>query len=238
MKVNMSLCTGCGQCLKYCPMKAIKIVQHKAEIDESLCAECEVCVRIKACPNGAFEPPTELRWPRSIRSIFSNPLTEFKETGVTGRGTEEMKTNDVTDRFKPGYLGIAVDVGRPNVGTSLRDVEVITSAVAPLGVSFEEKNPVTYLMKDRKTGRLNPEVLQERVISAVVEFTIPEDRLHSVLHALREAAGLVDTVFSVGVIKRVTEDPSSLSLPLGDDLREFQVRPDSKVNVGLGRKAC
>lgn len=237
MNVTAERCNGCGRCLKHCPMKAISIVDRKARINQDRCAECELCYRIGVCESGAFAPATELAWPRSIRSIFSNPLTEFKETGVTGRGTEEMKTNDVTDRFKEGFLGICVDVGRPNVGATLRDVEAITRAVAPLGVAFEDKNPVTYLMIDKATGRLNPEVLDEAVVSAVVEFVIPEDRLPKVLSALERAATEIDTVFSVGVISKVEEDGRIAAL---ERLREmgatFSVRPDCKVNVGLGRR--
>ncbi|MEW6229806.1 MAG: 4Fe-4S dicluster domain-containing protein, partial [Bacillota bacterium] len=191
MNIIDERCTGCAGCLKYCPMKAISIVERKARIDHDRCAECDLCYRIGVCPSKAFAPDQDLPWPRSIRSILSNPLTEFKETGVTGRGTEEMKTNEVTDRFKEGFLGICIDVGRPNVGARLRDVEVITRAVAPLGVAFEEKNPVTYLMVDKKTGRLNPEVLNEAVVSAVVEFVIPEALLANILASLRDCASKV-----------------------------------------------
>ena len=152
-----------------------------------------------------------------------------------------MKTNDVTDRFKEGFLGIAVDVGRPNLGTTLRDVDVVSRAVAPIGVAFEAKNPLTYLMKDRSTGALDPEVLGEAVVSAIVEFIIPEAKLPAVLDALREAATRIDTVFSAGVICRVKKDGSVPALGLMDSYNSgrsgppLQIRPDSKVNVGLGR---
>ncbi len=237
MNVMAERCTGCGLCLKHCPMRAIKITARKARVDQDLCAECEVCYRVGVCTEDAFEPARELAWPRSIRSIFSNPLTEFKETGVTGRGTEEMKTNDVTGRFRSSMLGVCVDVGRPNVGATLKDVEVITRAVAPLGVEFEGKNPVTYVMRDRASGQLDPAVLSERVVSAVVEFTIPPEKLRGVLEALQAVAPVVDTVFSVGVICRMEDGDH---VPALDQVRgwgdpDFAVGPHSKVNAGLGR---
>ena len=241
MKINQDLCTGCGTCLRHCPMKAITVLQRKARVSQERCAECGLCLRLRVCPVVAFEAPGDLEWPRSIRSIFSNPLSEFKETGVTGRGTEEMKTNDVTDRFKEGFLGVAVDVGRPNLGTTLRDVDIISRAVAPIGVAFEAKNPLTYLMQDKLTGALNPEVLGEAVVSAIVEFIIPEVNLAAVLDALREAATKIDTVFSVGVICRVKNDGSVPAIGLVDSYNKTRsgpplaIRPDSKVNVGLGR---
>jgi ferredoxin len=105
-------CSGCKLCFDYCPVGAIASVGKQAGIDQDICTECANCKRAKVCPENAFEE-VELEWPRSIRAMFSNPYYEFEETRVTGRGTEEMKTNDVTGRFGPNDVGFSVDVGRP-----------------------------------------------------------------------------------------------------------------------------
>ncbi len=85
-----------------------------------------------ACPVDAINQQ-KLEWPRSLRSAFSNPQTEHKSRDM-GRGTEEMKTNEITHRFREGEVGVAVELGRPLVGTSFRDVERVTTAVARLGI--------------------------------------------------------------------------------------------------------
>jgi len=215
-------------------MSAISLDGDKADIDAARCAECEICVRVNACPLDALEPAQNLEWPRSIRSIFSNPFSEYSATGVTGRGTEEMKTNDVTNRFKHGEIGVAIDVGRPSVGTTLREVEKLSKAVAALGVEFEPANPLTALMVDTSDGSLKPEVLDENVISAIIEFKVPSGKLTPVLDAIRQIEDEVRTVFSVGVICRVEDDGGIPILPV---LRErgWNVRPNGKTNVGLGR---
>lgn len=235
MLVNAELCSGDGLCMLYCPTRAIHLVDHEATIAQEECVECGVCVRLGVCKSSALTPPDVLPWPRSIRSILSDPMTEFAETGVTGRGTEEMKTNDVTDRFQPGQLGVAIDVGRPNVGTTLLEVDKITRAVARAGVSFEAKNPVTFLMADPATGALREEVLGERVMSAVVEFVIDEEGLPEVLRVIEDVSPKVDTVFSVGIISRVSPDGS---IPVISALNRlgYPPRSDSKVNVGLGHR--
>ena len=51
------------------------------------------------CPTAAFEPE-ELAWPRVVRRAFSDPRVPHESTGVEGRGTEEVKTNDVSGRVQ------------------------------------------------------------------------------------------------------------------------------------------
>ena len=117
MKVNEKLCLGCGRCQPYCTMGAIGFVRDSrgrvcSSVDQHECVDCGVCYRAHICDADAlYEPKPE--WPRSVRGTFSNPLVEHKETRVPGRGTEEMKTNDVTGRFKWGEAGMAVEMGRP-----------------------------------------------------------------------------------------------------------------------------
>jgi NAD-dependent dihydropyrimidine dehydrogenase PreA subunit len=234
MLVDEQLCTGCEECLDYCCVDAIKMADGIAAIDLDLCVECSVCKRSGVCPTDAFIEQ-ELAWPRSIRSIFSNPLTCFEATGVSGRGTEEMKTNEVTGRFGVDEAGVAIDIGRPNVGTSLADVEKLAIAAARGGLRFESLSPITMLMTDPATGTLQEEVKGERVLSAVIEGKVSPDRLVDVVRALREVEADVDTVFTVGVISRVGEDGRTILLRSLLESAGLMVRPNGKVNLGLGR---
>ena len=70
------------------------------------------------CPTAAFEPD-ELAWPRVVRRAFSDPRVPHESTGVQGRGTEEVKTNDVSGRVKVGEVGFTIEFGRPGVGAAL-----------------------------------------------------------------------------------------------------------------------
>ncbi|MHB0870422.1 MAG: 4Fe-4S binding protein [Chloroflexota bacterium] len=235
MILRQDECNGCGLCVTYCPVRAISVQNKKAFIDRDQCVECGVCDRLGVCARSCFEKEESLPWPRSVRAILSDPLTCFKETGVTGRGTEEMKTNDLTNRYLSGEVGLALDVGRPNVTTRLRDVERITVAVAEAGVHFEEKNPITHMMKDRATGRLDPEMLDERVMSAVVEFTVRIEQAPEILRILDAVQSKVDTVFCVGIICRVEEDDSIPVIPVLEQAG-FIPSGGAKVNLGLGRR--
>lgn len=235
MLVRNDLCTGCEECLIYCPTGAIFMENGLARIDRELCVECHNCHRLPICSNKAFEPE-ELEWPRSLRRALSDPITVDNRTGVSGRGTAEMKTNDVTGRIRYGHFGIGVELGRPGIGTRMTDVEKVCQALASHVSFFEPKNPVTYLMTDSKTGTLRDDVKNELVLSAIVEADAAIDQLENVLWGLQKVAGEADTVFSVGLSSRVCSDGSRV---FDEKLAELGIPmyPSGKTNVGLARPA-
>ena len=234
--IDKELCIGCGECLPVCPVKAIGLESEYAEIDGEMCVECGVCYRAKRCPVEAFKQEPDLPWPRIVRRVFSDPNAPHSATtGGWGRGTSEMKSNDVTGRYKRGQVGIAVEVGRPGVGVTIDNIEKIAAPFARLGVEFEPLNPLTSLMEDKKKAIFKEEVKKERVLSAIIEFLIEPSRLGDLAGALEESSSSAkDTVFSVSMINRVNPDGS---LPNMDTLTKlgYRASPNAKVNLGLGR---
>ena len=233
MRIDPELCIQCVKCIPYCPENAIVPRNRQIVIDLDTCVECDTCLRASVCPTDAIER-TPLEWPRSLRSVFSSVVAEHKESRVPGRGTEEMKTNDVTDRFRSGDVGFMIDVGRPGIGTTFADVERIALAVGKLGAEFEPLNPVTYLMADKSTGRLRDDVRKERAHSAIIEFKTNISKVPAVMEALEAVSKEITTVFSVGAACKVESDAS---VPLMATLKKMNLgyRANGKVNVGLGR---
>lgn len=245
MKADKDKCIGCKRCFPYCPMGRIQTFhKHDAipgrvyiEIDQDKCTDCGVCVRANICPVKALQQPVE-GWPREIRGILSNPLIEFKGSQVPGRGTEEMKTNDVKGSFLPGEVGVGVELGRPGIGSYFRDVEIVSMALmgADIGYELANENPVTHFMSDKKTGKLRDDVLGEKATSAIIEGKCKLERLPEALKALEEAAKKVDTVFTVEVITKVTQEGE---VPIKAVLEEagYWYSINSKNNMGLGEPA-
>lgn len=234
MYIEQSTCIQCKACIPYCPVDAI--VHNKeegiVEIIYDECVECGVCKYSEVCPTDSFVQQ-EMEFPRILRSQFSNPLISHPDTGVPGRGTEEMKTNDVTGRFKKGMAGVAVEMGRPGTGTRLYDVEKVAMALAPVGVHFEPYNPVTFLMTDKTTGKMREDVLNEKSLSAIVEFDVPQSKLPEVFAALKEVTPLIDTVYSLDLACRL-EDGFNPVVKLAEEAG-FKVSINGKTNVGLGK---
>lgn len=231
VRVNAELCVGCKMCLPYCPVGAISIEGSVAVIDFDTCTECGACKRSQVCRFNAFEQD-EMEWPRTVRPQLSDVFIEYQ--GVAGRGTEEMKTNDVTGRFKRGFSGVAIELGRPGVATNFRDVELLTKVVAEHGAIFEEKNPVTGYLADLKTGKFPEEMLDERVISAIIEILVENDKLEEMINAILEKSDQLDTVFSLDVACPVEEDNTVVAQEILDKMG-ISYRPNCKTNVGLGK---
>jgi len=223
--------------MKYCPVGAIQInrVEKSVHIVLDECVECGVCKRAAVCPTDALQQQ-ELVWPRTIRSNLSDPLIVHKETRIPGRGTEEIKTNDVTGRYKRGHVGIAVEMGRPGTSTSFVDVQTVAGALARLGVRFEPQNPLTALMADKTAGTFPAEVLGERALSAIIEFDIRTAQLPAVIDALKAVATQIETLFSLGICSLVEPDGGQPFLHMLKSAG-IPVSSNGKTNVGLGRPA-
>jgi hypothetical protein len=220
-------------------MRCIDFVRNEkgsrvqCEINEDECVDCEICFRAKVCHTDALYQP-ETVWPRTVRGTFSNPLAIHKETKVPGRGTEEIKTNDITNRYKRGFAGVSAELGRPGIGARMRDAEKVFMALAPLGVEFEKQNPLTSLLADISTGRMNPEVVNEKVLSCIAETVVPLEKVPEVLDTLDKVAQEVDAVFSVDLVCRTDEDLSVPTMKLLDKRGRWYAK-NGKTNLGLGK---
>ena len=237
-------------------------VIKRATINEDECVECYTCfhglsqehlspfmvrtirkalslLRIRfdpepdVCPTAAFEP-NELTWPRSVRRAFSDPRVPHESTGVEGRGTEEVKTNDVTGRVQLGEVGFTIEFGRPGVGVRFRDIQQVCWALAEAKVAFEKKNPVTSLMTDVPSGTLREDILDEKVLSAIVEIKVPVERAEEIIRMVWELEKRIDTVVSVGAgVRCDAQGEDEIVAPILERLGYKLER--AKTNAGLGR---
>lgn len=232
LKIKEDRCIGCGQCVIVCPVQAIKLVDNKAVIDQDLCVECSVCLRSANCPSNAIKRE-KLRMPRLVRNPFSDVISTHKLTGIPGRGTEEMKTNDVTNRIRHNEIGFSIEIGRPGKGARLGVVEQFTIPLTAIGVEFEKESPLTALLADDK-GHIQDYLKNEKVLSAIIEFKVPYEKTIKILDIIKKLDKELDTIFSVGIISRIADNGE---IPVMDLLNEksFSIRPNAKINVGLGR---
>jgi len=234
--VQVEDCIGCEECIPYCTVGALSMGNDGVVVvDGSRCTDCYVCIRSKCCPVDTIVPGPLNTFNDNFRHVLSDPTETTAETGVPGRGTEESKTNDVTGRFRKDEAGICIDMGRPGVGVRMRDVEKVAVAVVRAGLKIPgpEETPLAKVMADRTTGKLKDDVLDEYLLSIIIEGTCPLDKVEGVLRALRSVEKEIDTVFSLGIVLQVDENGYH---PVLDTLEAFGIKPyRGKVNVGFGR---
>jgi hypothetical protein len=237
-------------------------VIKRATVDRNECVECYACfnglsqehlnptvvrtlrklfqlVRLRfdpepdVCPTAAFAPE-DLVWPRVVRRAFSDPRVPHESTGVQGRGTEEVKTNDVSGRVQKGEVGFTIEFGRPGVGVWFHEIQKMSWALAKAGVAFEKKNPVTSLMSDVATGTLREDILNEKILSAILEIKVPVERTEEVIRLVQEVEKQVDTVIALGVGTRCDEEgEENVVAPILERMGYKLER--AKTNIGLGR---
>lgn len=264
MRISTSRCVACGNCTYICPMGAIYIdpVLKRATIDRDECVECYTCYngmsqehlnptfvrtlrrlfgffRLRfdpepdVCPTAAFEPE-ELTWPRIVRRAFSDPRVPHESTGVEGRGTEEVKTNDVSGRIGLGEVGFTIEFGRPGIGVRFWEIQEMTRELARAGVRFEKRNPVTTLLKDTATGDIREDILDEKILSAIVEIKVPVERTEEIIRLVWDVEKRINTVVALGVGARCdASGEENIVAPILERLGYRLHR--AKTNVGLGR---
>ena len=262
--INPDKCVACGNCTYVCPMGAIYVdpAINRATVDSDECVECYTCyngmsreqlnptvvrflrrlfkaLRLRfdpepdVCPTSALEAD-ELSWPRIVRRAFSDPLVPQESTGVRGRGTEEVKTNDLTGRVKRGEVNFTIELGRPGVGVRMSDIQKMTMGLAEAGVAFETKNPITSLMTDVTKGTLQPEILNEKILSAIIEVKVPLQRAEEIVRTVRAVEKQVRTVVVMGAGVRCNDDGSETeAAPMLEQMGFKLIR--AKTNFGLGR---
>lgn len=69
-RVEIANCVGCGSCVKYCPVNAIKLVDRKAQINYEICIGCGQCIAI--CQFGGMVP----NWDAST-DLLSKKMAEY-----------------------------------------------------------------------------------------------------------------------------------------------------------------
>ncbi len=115
------------------------------------------------------------------------------------------------------------------------EIQEMSRALAAIGVAFEPKNLVTTVMTDTATGDIRPDILDEKVMSAILEIKVPVARTEEIVRTVWAVEKRLDTIVVLGVGTRCDENGEDrVVAPILE--RQGYTLHRAKTNLGLGRK--
>ncbi|MFC2066392.1 4Fe-4S dicluster domain-containing protein [Chloroflexota bacterium] len=255
--IDGAKCIQCLECLPYCPLEAIVASPDGSEvfIDAQRCTECGLCHRDKVCPVDAIVA-MDLTWPRSLRGKFQPQYGPYRSATTLAKTVKPVSystepfsfrrhelpsehTSDADGLLRQGEAAILVELGRPYLGTTFRDVQKVVQALLPMGLNLrlqypnaDERSSLADIAADTAAGTLMPEVLEERTGWVVLKLVTKEKNVPETIRCLKQVAADIDTVFALGVLSHVSRDGSTIAERAAI---ESGVTPavNCKTNIGL-----
>ncbi len=135
--VDREKCTGCGRCVRDCPVGAIKIVEKKAVVDEG-CIHCGVCLQV--CEFDALTRPVKVN--EAACKCTSCPVQCEIEPGFTGACRRYMNVNGVLVRNR----SLVTDFPIWQAGVKATERPLITGAGA--GTAYPCCRPAPHIVQD------------------------------------------------------------------------------------------
>ena len=129
-------CRDCCRCVRECPVKAIRINDGQARIEDGLCIKCGTCVR--ECPQRAKTVRSDLEEAKSLLSGF----VDLPDGMAGGRG--RMVAASVAPSFAavfPGELSRRLPSALRQLGFKFVGSTIIYSFMQAVGIVNDHLKP-------------------------------------------------------------------------------------------------
>lgn len=136
-------CQDCSKCVRYCPVKAIKVEDGQARIVPEECVACGTCVRV--CPAGAKRVRDDLN---EVKRLLQQPQQVFVSLAPSyvSEFPELPAANMIAALHRLGFAGVsetalgAQEVSA-NVARELRDggQKLLLSSACPASVTYVQR---------------------------------------------------------------------------------------------------
>jgi len=107
--IELSKCTGCGQCVEGCAFKALSLLDEKMVRDDEKCLNCNNCLYI--CPEGVFSLPPQAkeRFQVYLAHAAAGVLSRFRSRVAFINFVQDI--TPLCDCVTPSGLPVVPDVG-------------------------------------------------------------------------------------------------------------------------------
>lgn len=107
--IDLSKCTGCGQCVEACAFKALSLIQEKVVRDEEKCMNCNYCLYL--CPEEVFSLPPRAkdRFQVNLAHAAAGVLSRFHSKVAFINFIQDV--TPLCDCATPSGLSVIPDIG-------------------------------------------------------------------------------------------------------------------------------
>jgi uncharacterized Fe-S center protein len=107
--IDLSKCTGCGQCVEACAFKALSLIQEKVVRDEEKCTNCNNC--LYTCPEKVFSlpPRAKERFQVYLAHAAAGVLSRFQSKVAFVNFIQDV--TPLCDCATPSGLPVIPDIG-------------------------------------------------------------------------------------------------------------------------------
>ena len=209
MQVDLEKCTGCGFCMRDCPVEAVTIKKKKAVINDRWCTNCGVCIRV--CEQNAVIP--EKDQPESAIECDACPIKCWIQPGYIGACRRYQNVDGALLRTTP--LHRFSDV-KETIGPEPKDIirKPVVTAIGS-GTTYPDCKPAPFIVGEKRDGVDVVTVVTEVPLSyssviLKVDTDISIGKEGDVVFVGRREVGMVETeqygskMLHIGGVNRLT----------------------------------
>lgn len=180
LRFKQANCKNCYKCVRFCPVKSIRVYQGQAQIISSDCILCGNCVSV--CPQHAKEDISDVGQIRQliasgkqvVASIDSSYIAYFDTAGFTGM-TEALEQLGFSAAYETAEGAYLVEKKLEELATQEGDAPIITSGCPTIALYAEKHLPdvLPYLAPILSPMQAHAALLRKRCPDAVIVYISP-----------------------------------------------------------------